>query len=90
MEDLINKNVKDAKKEMEDEIRSGVCGKLLEEEELQGTPNKVPKQPARKKGASPSGDTGETPLSVASASTASIKGKLPFGRRKVSLPKSTP
>lgn len=37
---LIDTLVGKAKKEMDDEIRSGICGKVLEEDELQGTPNK--------------------------------------------------
>ena len=84
LEDLINKNVSNAKKEMEDEIRSGICGKLLGEEELQGTPSKVPKPPA-KKAASPSGDTRETPSFL--AYTGSNMPRIPVGRRRVSLPK---
>ena len=78
--DLINENVSEAKKEMEDEIRSGICGKLLEEDELQGTPSK-PRKPPGKKTRSPS----NTPSSIPSRSTRSGNQCLPVGQRKVQL-----
>lgn len=44
MKDLIDSKVRAAKSEMEEEIRSGLSGKILGEEELQGTPTKKPKK----------------------------------------------
>ena len=40
MEESIARLGKEAKKEMEEEVRSGICGKVLGEDELTGTPNK--------------------------------------------------
>lgn len=40
MEESIERLLKEAKKEMEEEVRSGICGKVLGEEELTGTPTK--------------------------------------------------
>ncbi len=50
MTGLIDTLVGKAKKEMDDEIRSGICGKVLEEDELQGTPNKSKRKPDHARG----------------------------------------